>query len=247
MQLTKESPIPLYYQLKDILKGKIEEGIYQPGDLLPSETELMANLDVSRTTVRLALRELESEGLVKREQGKGTFVLPKKIEVRIAHLLSFSQEIERLGYRPGSQLLEVSVVESDSVVAKKLELEPQSEVLRVVRIRTADGRPIAFCVSYVNLPRFPELRDQDFSKVSIYELFEKDMKLSIVRATQHITSDTASEKEAKILHLARRAPILRVQRTTFVQGDIPIECVDAAFDGTIYGFYTELFRESALK
>lgn len=240
--LEEESPIPLYHQLSTYLEEQIEKGILKIGDLLPNEFELANMFRVSRTTVRLALQELESKGYIKRSQGKGTLITPR-IEINIAQLLSFSQEISKMGFIPGTILLDTNFIRSDPKISKILELPENSEILKVTRIRTANDQPIGYCISYLNLPKFPGLRFQDYSKTSLYEIFEKDLNLVIFRAYQKILADIANKEEAKILKISKGHPVLRVYRTTYTKENIPVETVEATFNAKFYFYFGELYRD----
>jgi len=241
LDLDRNSAVPLYYQIYSTLKSAIEEGVYKPNERLLNETELMEKFGVSRATVRLALQKLEYEGLILRKQGKGTLVLPPKINVKITNLFSFSKELERLGYRPGTQLLKKDYIRIDQSIAKELQLTPKTKVLRLIRLRTADELPVGICTSYLNLPEFPEVQNQDYTQLSLYEIIEKKIGLKIIRAEERIVADIASRKEATLLGLKANSPVLRIYRTTYVQGNIPIETVYAVFNAKVYSFYTELF------
>jgi len=245
-KLDRHSPIPLYHQLVELLKQEIAADIYRPGDRIPSEGELMSEVGVSRTTVRLALKALENEGLVRREQGRGTFVATPRIRSQFPALLSFSQEVEQMGYRPGTVLLDVTESLIPPSVEAYLGLQPGQPALRVVRMRTADSQPIALTTSWLNLVEFPKLRDLDYTQLSLYTLFEEESELIIVRAIQRILADLATEREAEVLAVSFGSPVVRLSRTTYVAGEreggVPIEHVDAVFNGGMYSVETELCR-----
>jgi GntR family transcriptional regulator len=165
-------------------------------------------------------------------------------------LLSFSQEVEQIGYRPGTVLLKVTESAVPMSVDHYLGLQPGQLVLRVVRLRTADDRPIALATSWLNLIRFPDLRDLDYTRLSLYDLFEEDQGLTIVRAVQRISADLATPQEAEALTSSTGSPVLRLSRTTFIAGDqrggMPIEHVEAAFNGRMYSVETELYRDDVI-
>ncbi|MFR5969493.1 MAG: GntR family transcriptional regulator, partial [Oscillospiraceae bacterium] len=121
-KLSMDSDIPLYSQLVSIIKRNISAGTLAPGALLPSEAELCRTFDVSRSTVRQAIGALESEGLVVRKQGRGTFVAEPKMRRRTENVYSFTSEISAMGMVPSSTILEFEVVDPTPDIVSMLEL-----------------------------------------------------------------------------------------------------------------------------
>ncbi len=244
--LDRRSVIPLYHQLAEVIKKQIISGVYHPGDLLPSESKLVEDFGVSRTTVRLAMDSIKEMGLVLREQGKGTFVTSSRLHSRFPVLSSFTEEVELLGRTPGTVLVEACDVEAPLLIAEALQLEPGRQIHRIIRLRTADDKPICLATSWLNDIRFPQLRKLDYAQLSIYDLFENILGLTILRAVQHIWADISTPSDAKILEISTGAPLLRLTRNTFVASDqdngSPIEYVEAAFIGQMYRVESELYR-----
>jgi GntR family transcriptional regulator len=245
-ELDFKSGIPLYRQISTILKEYIEKRQLKMGDILPSETELIKIFNVSRMTARLALENLENDGLVIRKQGQGTFFYPK-VKIDASKLYSFTEEIEKLGFKAGTKLLGVKIVKSKPRITDIFQFSSPQNVLEVIRLRIANSQPIGICTSYLNLPKFPELRFQDYSKLSLYKIFEKDLNLTILRASQTIMSDIVPKNEANLLKLKEGSPIVRVYRTTYVRENIPIDANEAIFDAKSYYYNSELYREKVVK
>lgn len=247
--LDRKSVIPLYYQLASLLREQITHGEYLPGQAFSSENELMNIYNVSRNTVRQAFVSLEGLGLIRREQGRGTFVTSSRVLSKPGVLSSFSEEVQRMGSNPGAQLLRVGEVEAPLKVLEELRIEPGSHILNVQRLRTADGEPIGVAESWFNTVRFPELASLDYGQVSLYSMFENVLEQIILRATQQLFADAANKDEAVLLGIDAGAPVMRFLRTTFVStddsGGTPIEYVQAAFIGSKYSLETELFRSGA--
>ncbi|MBO0794913.1 MAG: GntR family transcriptional regulator, partial [Ktedonobacteraceae bacterium] len=121
--LERSNPLPLYYQLKEVLKQQIRAGHLAPGVAIPSEPELVAQYHVSRATVRQALTELVHEGLLYRQHGRGTFVCEPRVQPQaISELSSFSEELRRRGKRPGGRLVVSELVRGSQVVREQLRL-----------------------------------------------------------------------------------------------------------------------------
>ncbi len=237
--LSRTSAGTLYHQ---ILLGltEIASGEVGVGDRLPSEADLVADYGVSRTTARRALDELRRQGLVRREPGRGTFLSSPRLRTNLAYLRSFTEEIESRGHVPGARVVSRVVTRAGKEVAAKLEVGVGEEVLCVRRPRLADGRPIFVCDSYLPVGRFPELKEADYSAVSLTELFEETTGQKVDRAHQWIGAAAATADVAALLELEQDAPVLKVERVTFVSGALPIESVIAFFHPWRYQHYDEL-------
>lgn len=240
VRLIRHGTGTLYHQLLSELIETIRSGGIKVGDKLPTEAELSRDYGVSRTTVRRALDELSRQGLVQREPGRGTFLADPKIHADFPYLRSFTEEIERLGYRPGAELLSRREAEADEDIARRLAVEPGSPVLLVRRLRTADGRAIFVCDSRLPLARFPALRDADYSVNSLYELLEDTAGRKITGAKQWISAAATDRDVAGLLELEVGRPVLQLERVTRVAGDLPIESVEAFFRPDRYRSYSEL-------
>lgn len=242
----RESGIPVYRQLADFIKKQISSGEYPPGDVLPSEADYMRDFNVSRTTVRLAFGLITNAGMVRREQGRGTIVVPQ-VHTQLPFLSSFTEEARRYGRNPGVTLLNKGIEPISNNASMALSLPPESRVLKVERLRVVDGEPIGHSVSWLNTIRFPHLLDLDYSSISLYFLFENEIG-SIHSAQENIRADLAGENEAMKLKIPKGSPVLRMLRTTFIQVEqdksIPVEYVEVAFNGSIYSVDVELFRQS---
>ena len=238
--LSRSSVGTLYHQILQELRARIESGRIGVGDRLPSEADLVRDFGVSRTTARRALDELRREGLVRREPGRGTFLASPRLRSNLAHLYSFSEEIERWGYTPGARLLERREILADEKVAARLDLEPGERVLFVRRLRLADERPIFVCDSHLPITRFPALRDADYGAVSLRRLLEETTGSEMARAHQWMGAATAAKDVAEMLEIEPGVPVLRIERVTFATGEQPIELVEAFFHPERYQHYNEL-------
>ncbi len=238
--LYRSSVGTLYHQVLAALHEQIESGGIRVGDRLPSEAELVQDYGVSRTTARRALDELRRQGLVRREPGRGTFLSSPRLRTNLAYLRSFTEEINSRGYEPGARVVSRVVTTAGKEVAAKLEMGVGEEVLCVRRLRLADGRPIFVCDSYLPAGRIPELKQADYSIVSLTELFHEITGQKVDRAYQWIGAAAATADVATLLELEQGAPVLKVERVTFVSGDVPIESVIAFFHPGRYQHYNEL-------
>lgn len=243
----RESGIPLYRQLADYIKKQISSGEYHPGDVLPSEADYIKELKLSRTTVRLAIGSIANAGLVKREQGRGTIVV-SQVRSKLPFLSSFTEEALLYGREPSVILLKCEEEQVSIEAANALSLPPDAKIFKVIRLRMADKFPIGLAVSWINTIVFPQLKDVDFSALSLYQIFESELGLPIRNAVENIHADLAGDYEARNLKIKNGAPVLQIMRTTFLQGEqdsaLPIEYVEVVFNGSVYSVDVELYRQS---
>ncbi len=239
--LDETSPVPLYEQLASVLREMIRAGELRPGDPIPTESELIASYGVSRTTVRQAVLALARDGLVYRKRGKGSFVCQPKIVQQLVTLRSFSEEIAILGFKPGTRLIRQGRVSAAQAVAQALRVPPGESVLEVVRLRLADEKELSVNRSYFAGRYAAILEGEDLGEPSLYEVIEKAIG-KIVRATEVISASSATQEDARLLKLRPGAPLLRLERTTYITGGHPVEFVQADFRPDRYTFFVELKR-----
>ncbi|HLO01534.1 MAG TPA: GntR family transcriptional regulator, partial [Symbiobacteriaceae bacterium] len=153
-------PLPLYYQIKQDLLESMESGRLQPGDRLPSERELTEQYGVSRMTVRQAIGHLEQEGFIRREQGKGSFVAPAKLEETLVGLTSFTEEMQRRGLVPSTRVIRIETVQSERVAAQ-LSLPADQPLYALERLRLAGGEPMELEQLYLPVHMVPGLPELD--------------------------------------------------------------------------------------
>src|ERR1700693_4367669 len=171
--LDKGAPVPLYQQLKAVLLEQLKRGTWKPGEQLPTEDELVAQLGVSKVTVRQALRDLAQAGHVRREQGRGTFVADAKIQFGPRQLTSFTEEMHDSGMPPGSHVLEQKIVAASEEIAAKLRVDPGAEVFRLKRLRLAGGEPMGLQTAHLAHDLVPGILEIDFHTTSLYDTLEK--------------------------------------------------------------------------
>ena len=121
----RNSPLPRYYQLKEIMRERVQSDEWKPGDLIPSERELSEKYGISRMTARQAITDLVNEGLFYREQGKGTFVSQRKITQQLIRLTGFTEDIKARGQKPGTRVLSALMFPADEATADKLRIDPE--------------------------------------------------------------------------------------------------------------------------
>ena len=238
--LLRSSVGTLYHQILSRLHERIESGDIGVGEKLPSEADLERDYGVSRTTARRALDELRRQGLVRREPGRGTFLVGPRLSSDLARLYSFSEEIRRRGHEPGARLVLREEAGADEEVASRLGVEPGERVLCVRRLRLADERPIFVGDSYLPIGRFPVLEGANYDAISLSRLFRETFGTEVDRARQWIGAAAAAGSVASLLELEEGAPVLKVSRVSWVSGGAPVEYVKAFFHPKRYQHYNEL-------
>jgi len=241
--IDKYQPLPIYCQLKDLLRQKIESGEWQPGDLIPSERELCNEHGISRMTVRQAVAELVNEGRLRREQGRGTFVAQPKIEQRLSSLTSFTQDMAARGKRVESQVLRQELVMAQPEVATVLGLRPDTQVMLLERLRLVDGVPLALETCHLHFPSCESLLQEDLAHQSLYAVLARKYGLVPSRAHQQMEATKCELYPLRLLGLRQGSPVLLIRRTSLTQDGIPFEYTVSIYRGDKYVFHAELVHE----
>jgi GntR family transcriptional regulator len=238
--------VPLYVQLREALRSQIEEQGLRPGDRLPTEVELEARYGVSRSTIRQAVGELEAEGLLRRVQGKGTFVAAPKIQ-HLPVLTSFSELLRSQGHRPSHRLLRSTIVPASPQVAHDLALDEGLPGRHLERLLVADDQPVG--VSRTWLP-LAVLGDHDayidrgvHDGGSLYRLLaDSSPELVPNRGTETIQPALAGPEESRLLGCEPGTPLLEIRRCTWTATDLPLERTQLVFVPGRYEYRVELRR-----
>lgn len=243
-RISQASPLPLYYQLKELLREQIESGALKPNEPVPSERELEERYGISRMTARHALSQLEAEGFVYRKQGSGTFVAEPKIRQGLLRLTGFTEDMQSKGMKPGAKVLDMDVLPGDEELESKLGSSSDEQFVKVQRVRTADGKPMALETSFLRRKFCPGIEKIDLNDRSLYETLEEQYQIFLSRAEQTLEPKLADEYEARILGVDKGKPMLLMERTTFLEdGSTAIEYVRSVYRGDRYKFYVELKRD----
>jgi len=232
--LDKNGFVPLYYQIQQALMEKIYSGAISEGDLLASEEELARTYRVSRMTARQALHGLKTRGYAHSQKGRGTFVTKPKMEKNILHLRGFTEDMKQRGMQPSSQLLEQSVVRAGEELAESLKIALNSSVMKLRRLRLADGIPMALEESHIPLKLFPGLEYIDFSTQSLYYILRENYGVRVAWADEVIEALQATHEESELLTMPRRACVLSISRVIVTTEQTPIEAACSRYRGDRY-------------
>ncbi|MBM7709127.1 GntR family transcriptional regulator [Enterococcus lemanii] len=206
---------PLYNQLVDLLKEKIEMEM-EANDMLPSERDLTNRYGLSRTTVRLALQELEKQGYIYRQHGKGTFVSDlSKQATNLSGTYSFTEQMISLGKVPITKILEFKVVEANKYLASQLSVSLGERLYKLKRLRSADGQAMMVERSYLPVKKFMTLTQEMLEQKPLYDLFSQDFEQKIRIANEEFFASIAKAKDAAQLEIPEGSPVLNLVRTTY--------------------------------
>jgi DNA-binding GntR family transcriptional regulator len=233
-RLDKNGFIPLYYQIQRALMEKIQSGQLSEGDLLASEEELARVYQVSRMTARQALHGLKSRGYAQSQKGRGTFVTRPKLEKNIMHLRGFTEDMKQRGMQPSSELLEQTVMKASEEVGESLKIESESAVMKLRRLRLADGIPMALEESFIPLRPFPGLERVNFAKQSLYYILREQYGVRVGWADEVIEALPATREESELLTIPKRASVLSISRVIITTEQTPIEVACSRYRGDRY-------------
>ena len=237
--------MPLWAKIADRLRSAIEAGQFVEGMDLPSEAQLVARFRVSRSTARHGLNRLATEGLVSRKSGKGTTVLPGRVEQPLNLLTSFHEDMEARGLTPGYRAISVALEKVDQTVAAALGVDAGAQSIRVERLVLANGLPIAHSTSwlsptFVTLDELPSVKKLGSS--SLYSWLEGVHKLKITHGTEIIEAKVADAWLAKQLDIPPGEAVLDARRTARANDGRTIEYVQRQYRADRYRYRIELLR-----
>jgi GntR family transcriptional regulator len=238
--IVRDSKLPIYHQLYELLRNHIVRGEWQAGDILPSESELIEQYQISRITVRQALEALVNDGLIYRQRGRGTFVAHPTVEQGLSRIISFTEDMHQRGFKPGTEVLFHDLVSASAEIAKQLQVEPGEELVRIERLRLADGEPMSIEESHLVHRYCPGVLQHDYSENPLRQILEDDYGIRLVRAKQVIRAIPASSQLAEKLSISPKAALLYIERVSYSTENIPIEFLRLYHRGDRYALYNEL-------
>lgn len=221
--INKNSSVPLYSQLVDLLINEITNNL-EPNSKMMSEREICETYDLSRTTVRLALAELENLGYIYKRHGKGTFVAElTRDRKNLLESYSFTDYMRQLNKVPKTSVVEFEIVPLYKHIAEVLGLEEGELAYRMERIRYADDVPMLFEVSYLPEYLFKSLTREMVDNKPLYEIFKEDYRQEVVIADEEFAASIVTDKESRLLETIVDALCLRIQRKSYNKQNVMIE------------------------
>lgn len=241
-QTGHQSHQPLYVQIKEALRQRILDGIYTPHARLPSESEFMRAFEVSRITIRQALRDLHNEGLVFSAQGKGTFVSKPKAVQNIQRLEGFGEAMAAKGYETTAKLVSIQECRPPKAVAMALDLPSGEDVVEVRRVRYLNREPVSLDLSYFPLDIGRRLFGRDLTG-DIFPLLENSLGIPLGAADIRIDATLANEDTMRHLNLKQGEPVLQVERLTYTADGRPVDFEYLCFRGDSYQYQFRVERK----
>jgi DNA-binding GntR family transcriptional regulator len=233
LDMDRSSPIPLYFQIASRIEKAIVDGRLPPGARLETEISLGERLNLSRPTVRHALQELVTKGLLVRRRGIGTQVVRGPV-TRKVELTSLYDDLSRGGQRPATSLLLHEVVPAESGLAERLSVAEGSRVLHLRRLRLSDGVPLAVMENF--LPEeFTDLSAGELESHGLYQLMR--VRGTLIRvAQQRIGARGATSLESRLLEIKSRGPVLTMDRTAYDNSGKAVEFGQHCYRPDRYSF-----------
>ena len=239
--IDKTIPIPLYFQLKEILLGYLED--LKDGDIIPTEVELCEHFDISRPTVRQAINELVNEGHIVRRKGKGSFVSRQKIKQDFLVVLeSFNTEMQEKGLKHETKILSKKIRGASSRAAEVFGLEKGDDLVFISRLRSINNEPIVLVNTWLPAGRFSSIIDYDLESNSLYDLMEHEFQCIPVKTKRYLEAILAGDFEAENLGIRSGDAVQFIETTAIDENDEPVEFSLAYYRGDRNRFALEVSR-----
>jgi GntR family transcriptional regulator, N-acetylglucosamine utilization regulator len=238
----ESNPMPKYLQISSWLKDLIQTGRYSPGEKLPSEMELSKTCGVNRNTLRQAVSELISQGLVRREKGLGTFVTtaaPTELRHTLERISSYRDLMEESGVEVQTDIVSKGLEPADSNISGALILGVDKSVFAIRRLRLGDGIPYIYEETFVPAAVFDGILDMDLMG-SLYQIYTDHFNVTLARSHQTIRATNLDQKLADIFDLPMGSATIFIETITYNENGAPIELLYSYHRGDKYKLEIEL-------
>ncbi len=229
-----DQPLPKYYKIYEELLSGIRKGKYQENDLFPSDNELVKIYNVSRGTIREAVKLLFQQGYLVRKQGKGTFITYKKIIQDPDKLIGFTELMKQHNLKPSAKIIKKEITAPAANISHLMKLHSGQSVVRLARLRFGDGQPLIIERSFFNYDLFKPIYDMDLEQNSIFELLYKHTVTRLGNAQQRIEAVSAGREENIWLEVDLRTPLLLIKRLI------------TTTEGTIFQYSEDVYRSDRI-
>lgn len=236
IEVDRSSPVPLYFQVAQAFEKAILEGDLKPGDRFENELALAERLSLSRPTTRRAIQELVDKGLLVRKRGVGTQVVQTPVH-RPVELTSLFDDLARAGQKPATEVLDYEIEPASEEIAARLNLEVGAEVVRMRRLRTSGGQPLALMTNHLPAGLAPDR--EELERAGLYQAM-RSRGVHIRLARQRIGAKAADRDEARLLDEKPKAPLLVMDRTAFDDSGRIVEYGSHVYRASRYYFDTTL-------
>ncbi len=239
--IDKSIPIPLYFQLKEILLGYLET--LEDGDIIPTEVDLCEHFDISRPTVRQAINELVTEGQIVRRKGKGSFVSRSKIKQDFLLVLeSFNTEMAEKGLTPETKLVSMKIRGASARAAEVFGINTGDDLVFISRLRSINNEPIVLVNTWLPADRFASILNFDMEHESLYEVMENEFGCVLTNTKRYLEARLAGDFEAEKLEISVGDPVQFIETIATEGDDIPVEFSLAYYRGDRNRFALEVSR-----
>lgn len=224
--INRNSEVPCYSQLSEILLEQIRNGGVQPGGRMPTEDAISKKYKLNRHTVRRAIARLAEEGIVYTIKGKGTFLAKTKIPYKVSRKTKFTTSILQAGLQPDARLLDIYEVTAGVEFSKRLNIKPADKVSVLEILRYADDIPFSHTTSFLSAKKFPGIHELLSRSFSLYQLLEQHYGIEASRTSSRFEVAIPDDKDMEILQISPKTPLLVVKSLSESQdGDIVEYCV----------------------
>lgn len=233
-----EKNIPIYQVIENDIKKVILDGTLKQGDLIPSETELSAKYNVSRMTVRQAINNLLVDGFIYRHKGRGTFVAFNKMEMEktSGRFSGFSSVMKDLNIEVNNNtVLEFKTILCDELLAKRLQLEVNDEIVFIERLKEDGDIPLVYERLYLPKKMFPDITKDVFEK-SFYDYVENELNWKIKRCTSAIEARALTKSVANLFKQKEGEPALYVSNVTYLDNGRAFEYSRTYYNAQYFRF-----------
>lgn len=249
MAFSKSAPIQLHYQLANELRNYIQSGMWNIGDLFPTDREVMEKYNVSATTVRRAIKQLVDEGWIERRPGKGTFIKKEPIKEELGQLTGFFEEMTNKGFVPNAEILEIKEVDVDDAILKvfpELKRLNEDKLMLIKKLHKINDKKLVYVNSFWTLEYGRDLAKYDLSNTGVYEIANRFLNVQLTKAEETISAKAATKEEADLLDLKKGDPVLLMERLTY-QNDTPIEYAYNVYRADRYRYNITLHKNQINK
>ena len=242
-QINKNIPIPVYYQLKEIIREKIEIGELKIGEKITSENKLSEIYQISRMTVRQAIKELVGEGLLYSDKGRGTFVCKPKINYGfIQKLTTFYDDMREKGYTMRTKILKQEIKTASKAIAKKLNIKKNEKIIYILRVRYIENEPIVHVTNHIPYKLCPDLINEDLTDKSLYQTLAEKYGLVAYKAKVTLEAIIASKYDSEFLNIKEGVSIHLIKNITCTRENIVMDYFESHFRGDKGKIQVELYK-----
>jgi GntR family transcriptional regulator len=237
--LDRHSPTPLYRQLSDVLTDEIKKGVFKPGDLMPSESELMSVFGVSRHVIRQAMRTMARRGKIYTEQGKGSFVARERIEKSLGVLESYHASMQKSGFIPEVIISQKEIITAPDNVVAEMGISEGTNLFHLQRISYLDNMPINLLDAYIVPGDNCMEKLMQFSGGSLYAHLEKYCNIQFVRCRFNVEVVFANDFESRLLSVPRDSVLMKTASVSLDRNHSPVEYSVMIHPANLFRFYFE--------